>query len=334
MTATRKRKAERHFCVFLLIAIGLLITTGLLAGCGRKDQRRIALIPRTTGSAFWEAEHSGALQAARSRLYTICWNAPQREDDVESQISLIERVTANHFDGLILAPDHSLAVLTSVRRALAAGISVVIVSSEVQLPPGAAVSYILSDDEQGGRMAAQRVALLLQNKGSVAVLGVDPDVIGIMKRLRSFELTLGTNYASIHVAAVAPGAFNAAETQEALTGILNQNPSLRCVLTLTTVSTRAAYYALKSSNRLGRIKLIGFEQDAEMLNAVGAGEIDSIVAESMFEMGFEAVRQMESKWRRQPVPQRTVLAPVLITRENVDSPQIRQLTRMNWFQLK
>lgn len=319
--------AKTSLCAILLLALGITL------GC-KKQSRRIALIPRTTGSAFWEAEHAGALEAARAHSDTIYWNAPQREDDVEGQISLIERITASHFDGLILAPDHSLALLTPVRRAVAAGLPVVIVSSGLQLPANASVSYILSDDEAGGRMAAERLAFMLRGKGSVAVLGVDPDVIGIMQRLRSFERTLRTETPSMEIAAMGPGAFNAAEAQQAMVAILNQHPSLNCVLTLTTVSTRAAYYALKNSNRLGPVKLIGFEQDAEMLHAVKAGEIDSIVAESMFRMGFEAVRQMQAKWRGQAVPRRTLLAPVLITRKNVDSPEIRHLTRMDWFDLK
>lgn len=315
------------------LGITLVLALGAMVGCGEK-QRRIALIPRTTGTAFWEAEHAGALEAARGRSYSIYWNAPQREDDVEGQIALVEKITASHFDGLILAPDHSLALLTPVRRAVAAGLPVVIVSSGLQLPPSASVSYILSDDEEGGRMAAQRLASMLRSKGSVAVLGVDPGVSGIMQRLRSFEKTLRWETPSINIAAMGPGAFNAAEAQQAMVGILNQHPSLSCVLTLTTVSTRAAYYALKNSKRLHAVQLIGFEQDADMLHAVKAGEVDSIVAESMFRMGFEAVRQMEEKWRGRTAPQHTLLKPVLITRENVDSPEIRHLTRMDWFDLK
>ncbi len=166
------------------------------------------------------------------------------------------------------------------------------------------------------------------------VLGVDPDLTGIMQRLRSFERTLAAHHPAIRIAATGPGAFNAAEAQQAMLGMLDSHPGLNCIVTLTTVSTRAAYYALKSSKRLGAVKLIGFEQDREMLNAVSAGEIDAIVAESMYTMGFEAVKQMERKWRGQPVPERTVLAPVLLTRKNVDLPETRQLTRTDWFELK
>jgi ribose transport system substrate-binding protein len=315
-----KKPTSLLFCVAVL----------LFAGCGLAHRPVIALIPRTTGFALWEAEHAGAMTAAAKWKCGIYWNAPAREDDIENQIGLVQRVTAKHYDGLVLAPDHSLAMLTPVRRALAAGIPVVIVSSALELPSNSLLSYILSDDKMAGRMAAERIGAILGH-GSVAVLGVDPDVTGIVLRQRALEETLEQEFPAIRITSRGPGAFNAAEAQQATLGVLASKPAINAVIALTAVSTRAVHFTLKSRNQLAEIKLVGFEQDAEMIQYVTQGEIDSIIAEDTFRMGYDAVEEIDNELQGKPVPKRSMLAPVLVTRENAGSPQVQQLTTMDWF---
>jgi len=71
-----------------------------------------------------------------------------------------------------------------------------------------------------------------------------------------------------------------------------------------------------------------------MTEYVRNGEIDCILAEDTFRMGFQAVEQISDQWLGKRVPARTMLAPVLIVRSNVDSPEVQLLTRMDWFDRK
>jgi len=151
--------------------------------------------------------HVGAEIAAQNTGLNVYWNAPTREDDIQGQIALLEKVVAGGYKGLVLAPDHALALITPVRLALSQGLPTVIVGSPLPIPAGGKLSYILNDDEEAGRMAGQYVAELLQNKGSVIVLGIDPDIAGIMIRARSLEKTL-QDYPSIRIVDKRIGAFN------------------------------------------------------------------------------------------------------------------------------
>src|SRR5579884_1067267 len=125
----------------------------LAIGC-RSGPPVIAVVPRTTGMSLWEKEHTGAEAAAGAHGMKIYWNAPTREDDVQGQIALVQRIIDKHYDGLILSPDQTLALMTPVRRAVSKGIPTVILGSALPLDPGGKLSYILSDDEEAGRMAA------------------------------------------------------------------------------------------------------------------------------------------------------------------------------------
>src|SRR5215467_4238586 len=173
--------AERRLGEFLQFTLKIFacLLFALTVSC-RSDPPTIAVIPRTTGLSLWEPEHSGAEVAAAERRIKIYWNAPTREDDVQGQIALIETVIDKPYAGLILSPDQTLALMTMVRRAVSKGIPTVIVGSALPLEPGGKLSYVLSDDEAAGRIAGTRIGQILHGKGRVAIVGIDPDIAGVL----------------------------------------------------------------------------------------------------------------------------------------------------------
>lgn len=315
--------------VLLLAICGFALLTNI-SGCRRRSSV-IAVIPRTTGVSLWETERAGAESAASSLGYSVYWNAPTREDDVEGQITFVERVRRSHYAGLVLAPDQALALMTPVQHALAAGIPTVIVSSPLPLAIGDHLSYVVSDDGEAGRVAARRIGTILHGGGSVAVLAINPDVSGIMTRLRAFESYLAENFPRIRTVGKRMGAYNGAEAQQVTAELLNSHPELSALFALTAVSTRGAYFAVKNTHRMHSVKLVGCEQESDLLELVSRGEIDSLLVENTYEMGRQAVQiiaAQNSGKRLQPV--RRSLRPLLITGENFNSPEIQRALNQGW----
>jgi ABC-type sugar transport system substrate-binding protein len=86
--------------------VGLVCAVALgAAGCGSHRPAKIAVIPQTEGTGLWEAAHTGAEEAADRSGVSIYWNAPTREDDVEAQITLVDRVSKGDYQGLA-GPTH------------------------------------------------------------------------------------------------------------------------------------------------------------------------------------------------------------------------------------
>src|SRR5579863_7309884 len=110
------RTGPCHKRAALICALVLWTTS-----CGSRQQTRIAVIPQTDGTMQWEPVHTGSVVAADKVGVSIYWNAPTREDDVEAQIALVDRIVSAGYQGLVLAPDQGLALITPVRRALAHG---------------------------------------------------------------------------------------------------------------------------------------------------------------------------------------------------------------------
>ncbi len=123
-------------CVMFLMALG----------CKREHTPVIAMIPRTTGIALWEPVRDGAIASSGSNA-KIYWNAPTREDNVEGQITLLDReIDRADMQGIILAADHSLALVTPIRRGLAKGIPIVVIRSPLSIPAGGKLTFILNDE--------------------------------------------------------------------------------------------------------------------------------------------------------------------------------------------
>jgi ribose transport system substrate-binding protein len=210
---------------------------------------------------------------------------------------------------------------------MARGLYTVIVSSPLPVSPGGNLSYILNDDEEGGRMAAQRAALILHGHGSVAVLGINPDIDGIMVRARSFEQFLNRNYPDIHIVDKRMGSFNVPHEQQIVEETLKAYPEVDLVVALMWATTRGALSTIDSASSNHPVKVIGFDPDTLPFTSPS---FDSAIVQNTREMGSMAVHQIKTQLERQPTPAIVKLSPVLVTRENADSEKVRNLTSMDW----
>lgn len=319
----RNRCGELHLCRIALAT--LVVLSGV--SCRRPGPVTIAVIPRTSGTSLWEPAHRGAQDAAQAIGARIYWNSPTREDDVAGQIALIEHVVAKGDQGLVLAPNQSLALITPVQRVLAHGLPIVIISSPMPIPAGGYLSYILNDEDAGARIAAQRLALLLHGRGTIALLGINPDVAGIMKRARSFESYLAENYPAIHIVERHTGSFNIPHEQEIAEETLAAHPDLDAIVALMWSSARGAMSTIDNNPGKLKAKVIAFDAEDLQFNSPS---LDSAVIQDTRRMGNLAVQLIHDRLSGRAAPSLITLQPVLVTRANANSAEIRHMTTMDW----
>ncbi len=314
--------------IFLSAACLLWASSAGPTGCGPHRRVTIAVIPRTEGTVIWEAAHVGAELAARRSGVSIYWSAPTREDDVEGQIALVERAVKRHYDGLVLAPDQALSLITPVDSALQHGTPTVIIGSPLPIPAGGELSYILNDDAEGGRMAARRIATLLHGHGTVAVLGIDPDVTAIMIRYRAFEEYLVQNCPGIRIAERRMGSFNFPHEQQVAEETLKAHPDLEAIVALMSTSVDATLSVLASGSEGHPVKVVGFDVAGWPL--FDRSSLDSVVQEDTRSMGERAVESIEAERSGAAVPAVTKIPPVVITRDNLNSAQVQEVMAQDW----
>lgn len=123
---------------------------------------RIAVIPKGTTHEFWKSVHAGADRAAKEAgNVEIFWKGPLQENDTEGQINVVQEFITKKVDGIVLAPLDSQALIAPVRDAQQSGIPTVIFDSGLG-DESTIVSYVATDNYEGGALAARRLAEVLE----------------------------------------------------------------------------------------------------------------------------------------------------------------------------
>ncbi len=245
------------------------------------------------------------------------------------QIDLLEKVVARGYSGIIITPDQTLPLRTPVRRIVSSGLPIVVVGTNLGIAPNAKLSYVLNDDTAGGEMGARRIGKILGGRGSIAILGINPQLTGITARERSFESTLQREFPSIRVVARRLGYYSVPQEQQVAEDILNRGQPVDAIVALSHISTRGAFYALVEFDKTRAIKLVGFDQD--LMPPIRTGGIDSVVMERTYDMGRNAMELLDGLIHGRTVTGVSVVPPILMTSENIDSPEIRRQLANNWW---
>jgi ribose transport system substrate-binding protein len=322
---SRCRGKEGFFSILGLSCIFPFV----LAGCSFNSPPKIAVIPETEGEVSWDSVRYGAEAAAKNGAASIYWNAPSREDDVEAQIALVEDVANRRYQGLVLAPDHALALISPVRRLLSQGIPISIIGSSLPIPSSAGITNVINDDELGGRMAAQRVAMLLGGRGQIAVLGINPDFLGNMIRTRAFEGELARVAPAIGIVERRIGSFNVPHEQQVAQETLKTHPKLDLIVAMMWASSEGVIRTLNSTNEFRAVKLIAFDSTSvppfdRSIN------LDAVIQEDIRTMGQKGTEAVIARLKRQAVPSLEIIRPILITRDNIDSREVHDLFPGLW----
>jgi ribose transport system substrate-binding protein len=311
------------------------IGLALLAACsGEKKEQpsgrlTLAVIPKGTTHEFWKSVHAGALKAARELDVDIVWKGPLKEDDREAQIAVVEDFISRGVNGIVLAPLDDTALRAPVAGAVQAGIPVVVFDSNIKSKHHA--SFVATDNLEGGRKAGEHLAKLLNGQGRIAMLRYAEGSESTMNREQGFleALALFTNMtvvsANQYGGATTETAYKASENLLApfkrddgtaeLDGIFCPNES----------TTFGMLRALQEAGLAGKVRFVGFDSSAKLVDALGNGQVDGLVLQNPVNMGYLAVKTLVSHLRGQPVPERIDTGSTLVTRENRNNPDIQAL---------
>ena len=213
----------------LTVGLIIVITTLTIFGlaCRRQStggKRVIAVIPKGTSHFFWQSVHAGAEAAAKEAGVEIMWKGPEHEIDYAAQINIVEDAINRRVDGIVLAPTHKDALVPIVERAARENIPVAIFDSGIGTENY--VSYVATNNLQGGAVAAERLAAKLGGKGKVAILGVKAGSVSTDQREQGFQDTIKQKYPGIEIVAFQYGDADRARSLDRATDILTAHPEL------------------------------------------------------------------------------------------------------------
>jgi len=310
----------------------------LLGACGgapppdaAKEEIVIAVIPKGTTHSFWKAIHAGAVKASRELGVEVIWKGPAREDDRDAQVAEVENFVSRGVSGIVLAPTDDKALRLPVTDAMRAGIPVVIIDSGLDSEDY--VSFVATDNYQGGRLAGERMVERLQGKGKVVLLRYMEGSASTMERERGFLDVLSENpglevvSSNQYAGATAETAYQSSENL--LARYKSQDGSLGVdgIYCPNESSSFGMLRALQDSGLAGKVVLIGFDASEQMVRALENGEFDALVLQDPVNMAYLGVKTMVSHLRGDTVPARIDTGVTLVTRDNMNDPSNAELLR-------
>src|SRR5690606_34955810 len=83
--------------------------------------------------------------------------------------------------------------------------------------------------------------------------------------------------------------------------------------------------ALKKSGVARKVKFFGFDSSDKLVAALRDGDIDGLVVQDPFNMGYLAVKTMADHLRGQPVDKRIDTGARLVDKASLDDPKVKEI---------
>jgi ribose transport system substrate-binding protein len=318
----------------LLILLALAAAVAAGAACNRSSSSSgltIAVVPKGTTHEFWKSVHAGAIKAGREFGATILWQGPLKEDDREDQIRVVDTVVSRGIQGLLLAPLDDKALRAPVANATRAGIPVVIFDSNLEGQDH--LSLVATSNLVAGRLAGVHMATILGGKGNVVVMRLHEGAASTTAREEGFLAALkdfpGVTVISSnqYAGALAEGAYRTGESLLAATRAAEGN--VQGIFCPNESTTFGMLRALENAGLAGKIRYVGFDSSDKLVQALRDGHLDALVLQNPFAMGYVGVKMLVAHIRGQRIEKFVDTGVAVVTRENMEQPEIKERLQPN-----
>lgn len=303
---------------------------GAGAGAAPAGKYTIAVIPKGTTHEFWRSIEAGARKAeaelnAAGTAVEVIWKGPLREDDRDQQIQVVENFTARRVSGIVLAPLDAQAMVQTAETAVAAGIPLVIMDSDLKSQKY--TSFVATDNFKGGQMGGDHLAKLMNGKGNVILLRYAVGSASTEARENGF-LDAIKKYPDIKVISSDQYAGATRETaygvsQNLLNRFGREVNGVFCPNETAAVGMAKALADLGLAG--GKVKMVGFDSGSQSVTDLRAGTLQGLVVQDPLKMGYESVMTLVKSLKGETVPKRLDTGVVLVTKENMEEPAMKDL---------
>jgi ribose transport system substrate-binding protein len=315
---------QKKIILFLSI---LLLESAIWTSLFSQEKIRIAIIPKSNTAIFWKSVHSGVrLGALALGGVEPLWRYPSKDDDLAQQISVVEQCINEGVSGLALAPLDKDAFAGLIAKAAKKKIPVLIFDSALKGTPGKDfISIVGINNKKAGIVAGEQLAKLLSGKGKVVMLRVVAGQTNITNREEGFLEALARHK---DIQLIERNCFVSGTAEETMNGCMKIVDKLKeadGIFCSYEQSTMGMLLALRKINLAGKVKFVGFDAPMPAVDALKKGEINALVIQDPARMGYFCVKTLVDKVRGKNVPSKIDIDVQVVTRENVNEPDVQKL---------
>lgn len=276
-------------------------------------------------TSFWLTAEKGAMDAGQKLGAEVVVKAPPTESDVALQVQLLNAMTNQGFDAIVIAPCNKDVLKQPTEAAAAKGIKIIVIDSA--LSGNASTVFIGTNQKAAGEAAGKLVASLV----------TEADEITILKHNQTGEATLAREAgalekirealpkAVVHADIYAATEKNVEEERAAL--VLSKYPKTKAILASSTPATMAMLKVLESKKPVPDIKFIGFgfNLNRKVAAALEAGTMHAWIAQQPAEVAGKAVQAAVALTKGETVAPVIYTDIAVITKASLADPKIQAL---------
>ncbi len=266
----------------------------------------IGVFTKNRTNPAYAAARIGAERTAARRGAQVVHYVPDKPDDIEEQVALVDRAIAERPDAVVFVPVHDTAMNVSVKKLGAARIP--IVNYLNRLDEGDFIAFVGSDDYRLGCDIAEYLFRHIDGQGDLVIIEGVAGAVTNRERMRGFHDTL-RHWPDVRVVASRPGNYQREPVLQFMRELLPALPRIDAVLAANDLMALAAIEILAAAGRSAAV--VGVNAVPDAVAAIKAGKLLASADFDAMKIGCIATEAALRHLHGEPVP-REILLPVQI----------------------
>jgi ribose transport system substrate-binding protein len=316
----------------LLTGLVAACAVALVPGCGEKGngpadggkkgakKLTFAVIPKADVFTFWPTVRKGAEAACKELGIEMVWRGAANETSFGQEIEIVEAMIDQGVDGIVLAPQSDTALVEVVEKAVARKIPVVIIDSGLKSEKQ--ISFVATDNYEGGVQGATRLAETIGKKGKVALIKNIPGSASTEAREKGFKDTIA-KFPEVRLVDEQYAMGQPTKANEVVTAMLGKHKDLAGIFTANEPGAIGALNAVTNEGLAGKVKIVGFDASPTLIKGIREGNLDSTIVQDPFGMGSLGVKLLYDHLQGKTVPKQKPTNLKLVTKDNLDTPEVQ-----------
>ena len=324
------------------LTLSIIMTVGLLSGCGTKTTEPAATTPAATTSTdaakertyiaviskgfqhqFWQAVKQGAEQAAKQYDVDITFEGPETEAQVDKQVEMVQTALGKNPKAICLAALDSKALVPLLEKAKSKNIPVVGFDSGVDsdIP----VTTAATDNVKAAALLADKMAELIGDAGEVACIIHDQTSRTGVDRRDGFVNQMKEKHPNIKIVDIQYGAGDQLKSTDLAKTILQAHPNLKGFFGANEGSIIGVLNGVKEANKVGKIVVMGYDSGKQQLDAIRSGAEAGAITQDPIGIGFKSVEAAVKAIKGEAVDKSIDTGFHYYDKTNIDSDEIKPL---------
>jgi len=294
--------------------------TGTGSGSGNLSGKTVQLIVGVKDDPFYITMICAA-QAEAKKLGVKFQSDGSAQWDVSQQRPIINSVAATKPAGLLISPVDTEALTPDLKQMQSTGTKVVLVDTTVT-DTSVGVSRISSDNEAGGKTAADALAKEMGDKGSAIVVSVKPGISTTDARIKGFQDQIKAAHPNITLLPVQYDNDDPAKATQIIQSTVAAHPDLGGVFADNVKTAEGVAAGVTAAGKKGQIKVSAFDAGPQQVQDLQNGTVQVLIAQDPGNIGVQGVQQAVAAIQGKSVQASISTTLVAITASNMNDPNV------------